>query len=170
MTYQVMTPTNQGAFLPLRYGPLPPFSRQEKFAISLLFPSLFSDYFCKEVAKEIETVTNKWSRLFLAPLGTTLNLLLLPFTIVASVVSIIAMAIFMGFRDRIAGDFPKEAWNLAIRIALYTTFVSPMIVFSSLFTSLIDPTFSVVDRVFGGFPAGILIMDTSETESRAMSF
>lgn len=148
------------AFRPFR-GPRPLghdlLTNQERFVTALLFPSFFSHYFAEGVAKEIESSTSKWARLYLAPMGCVLNACLLPFALIAGAISLVAMIVFMGIRDRINEDFTQESWNRAIRIALFTTFISPIVALTSPFISLGDPTFSLIERAFGGFPEELKI-------------
>lgn len=132
-------------------------TEQEKFSAALVFPPLFSNYYCEQIAGETEKRFGVWTRLYLAPVGAFLNAALLPFTLIASVVSIVAVVIFSLNRLKCVDPLEKEAWNRSIHICKYAAFIAPLTMTISLFTAIIDPTYCVAHKLCGGIPSELKI-------------
>lgn len=148
--------TPRSVFVPYRAAQAV-LTEQEKFSAALVFPSLFANYYCEQIASEVERRLGIASRLYLAPVGAFLNAALLPFTLIASLISVISIVIFTLARYRCTEPLAREAWNRSIHICNYAAVVAPLAMTVSFFTAIIDPTYPVVDRLFGGIPTELKI-------------
>lgn len=124
----------------------------ERFAAALSFPAFFSDYFSRHVAREIEEKHGRWSRLYMGPINFVFYTVLLPFTILVSIISLIALCVFAAMKVKAKGVLERESWSRAQRIATYVAFIGPTANILSLVIGSGHPSFPVVDRFFGGIP------------------
>lgn len=132
-------------------------STQEKFSASMVSPTLFSKYFCDQIAKKTESSLGLWSRIYLVPMGIILNALLLPFTLITSVISLLAIPIFAIMRSLVKDQLDREAWNRSLHICTYAAFQAPAAISVSLFTGVFNPSYPVLDKFLGGIPSELKV-------------
>jgi hypothetical protein len=132
-------------------------STQEKFSSSMVFPTLFAKYFCDKIATQTEKRLGCWSRIYLVPMSLVLNALLLPFTLITSLISLVAIPIFAIMRGVVKDQLERESWNRSLHICTYAAFQATVAMGVGLITGAINPSYPLLDKFLNGIPSELKV-------------